>query len=49
MKARPSEEVGFGFNRQSSPTLLRGHFRFDGVVLSDWGIVNDCDSRCERG
>ena len=43
------EEVGFGFNRQILTDLLRGHFKFDGVVLSDWGIVNDCDSRCEQG
>lgn len=43
------EEVGFGFNRQILTDLLRGHFGFDGVVLSDWGIVNDCDSRCEAG
>lgn len=43
------EEVGFGFNRQILTDLLRGHFQFGGVVLSDWGIVNDCDSRCEQG
>jgi beta-glucosidase len=46
---QPVEEVGFGFNRQIITDLLRGHFKFDGVVLSDWGIVNDCDSRCEQG
>ncbi|MCS3458926.1 glycoside hydrolase family 3 protein [Aeromonas sp. BIGb0445] len=43
------EEVGFGFNRQILTDLLRGHFGFDGVVLSDWGIVNDCDTACEDG
>lgn len=43
------EEVGFGFNRQIITDLLRGHFGFSGVVLSDWGIINDCDSRCEEG
>ena len=43
------EEVGFGFNRQIITDLLRGHFKFDGVVLSDWGIINDCDTRCEEG
>ena len=35
------EEVGFGFNKQILTDLLRGHFAFTGVVLSDWGIVND--------
>lgn len=43
------EEVGFGFNRQILTELLRGHFGFEGVVLSDWGIVNDCNARCEEG
>ncbi|UBO72457.1 glycoside hydrolase family 3 protein [Aeromonas rivuli] len=46
---QPIEEVGFGFNRQILTDLLRGHFGFDGVVLSDWGIVNDCDTACEDG
>lgn len=43
------EAVGFGFNRQIITDLLRGHFGFSGVVLSDWGIINDCDTRCEEG
>ena len=43
------EEVGFGFNRQILTDLLRGHFGFEGVVLSDWGIINDCNTRCEEG
>jgi beta-glucosidase len=46
---QPIEEVGFGFNRQILTDLLRGHFGFDGVVLSDWGIVNDCNTACEDG
>ena len=47
---QPVEEVGFGFNlARSSRICCGGHFKFDGVVLSDWGIVNDCDSRCEQG
>ncbi|MGX5835032.1 glycoside hydrolase family 3 protein [Aeromonas piscicola] len=48
-KGQAIEEVGFGFNRQILTDLLRGHFKFDGVVLSDWGIVNDCNVRCEQG
>ena len=35
------EEVGFGFNRGVITGLLREHFGFDGVVLSDWGLVSD--------
>ncbi|MGY3901056.1 glycoside hydrolase family 3 protein [Aeromonas lusitana] len=48
-EGQPIEEVGFGFNRQIITDLLRGHFGFSGVVLSDWGIINDCDTRCEEG
>lgn len=43
------EEVGFGFNKQILTDLLRGHFAFSGVVLSDWGIVNDCVDKCVSG
>ncbi|MBG6185284.1 beta-glucosidase [Arthrobacter sp. CAN_A214] len=35
------EEVGFGYNRQIITDLLRGELGYDGVVLSDWELVND--------
>lgn len=35
------EEVGFGYNKQIITGLLRGKLGFDGVVLSDWELVND--------
>jgi len=35
------EEVGFGFNRQVITELLRGKYGFDGVVCTDWGLIND--------
>lgn len=35
------EEVGFGYNRQLIAGLLRGQMGFDGVVLTDWELVND--------
>ncbi len=35
------EEVGFGFNRGVITALLRDHYGFDGVVLSDWGLLTD--------
>ncbi len=37
----PVEEVGFGYNRQVVTGLLREKLGFDGVVLTDWELVND--------
>ncbi len=35
------EEVGFGFSRAIITDLLRGHYGFDGVVCTDYGLVTD--------
>jgi beta-glucosidase len=35
------EEVGFGFNKQIITGLLRGKLGYDGVVVTDWELVND--------
>ncbi|HEX7350269.1 glycoside hydrolase family 3 protein [Brachybacterium sp.] len=35
------EAVGFGFNRQILTGLLREELGFDGVIVSDWELVND--------
>ena len=35
------EEVGFGFNKQIITGLLRGTLGYDGVVVTDWELVND--------
>ncbi|MGE5641887.1 MAG: glycoside hydrolase family 3 protein, partial [Byssovorax cruenta] len=35
----PLEEVGFGFNKDVITGLLRGKYRFDGVVCTDWGLL----------
>lgn len=35
------EPVGFAYNRQVATGLLRGRLGFEGVVLSDWELVND--------
>ena len=37
----PIEEVGFGYNRQIVTDLLRDELGFDGVVVTDWELVND--------
>lgn len=35
------EEVGFGFNRAIITGILRERLGFDGIVCTDWGLVND--------
>jgi beta-glucosidase len=37
----PIEEVGFGYNTQVVTGLLREKLGYDGVVLTDWELVND--------
>ena len=37
----PIEEVGFGYNKQIVTGLLREQLGFDGVVVTDWELVND--------
>lgn len=46
---QPAEQVGGGFNRALLTTMLRGRYGFDGIVLSDWKITDDCPSACEQG
>ncbi|WP_426995959.1 glycoside hydrolase family 3 protein [Pseudarthrobacter sp. N5] len=41
LDGEPVEEVGFGYNRQIITGLLREKLGYDGVVLSDWELVND--------
>ncbi|MEU8764490.1 glycoside hydrolase family 3 N-terminal domain-containing protein [Streptomyces sp. NPDC048659] len=35
------EEVGFGFNKGVIQGLLRDELGFDGIVCTDWGLLND--------
>ena len=46
---KPLEQVGGGFNAQLLQGLLRGRYGFEGVVLSDFAITNDCDQICQDG
>ncbi|GAB3812751.1 glycoside hydrolase family 3 N-terminal domain-containing protein [Tessaracoccus terricola] len=41
LDGEPVEEVGFGYNRQVLIGLLRERLGYDGVILSDWELVND--------
>ncbi|MEE3623857.1 glycoside hydrolase family 3 N-terminal domain-containing protein [Nitrospirillum sp. BR 11752] len=46
---KPVEQVGAGFNRWLLTDLLRGTYGFQGVILSDWAIANDCNDVCRNG
>ena len=46
---RPIEAVGAGFNRQLLTDILRGRYRFRGVIVTDWAVTNDCATRCREG
>ncbi|WP_377644269.1 glycoside hydrolase family 3 protein [Oryzobacter terrae] len=37
----PVQEVGFGYNRQVVTGMLREGLGYDGVVVTDWELVND--------
>jgi beta-glucosidase len=37
------DEVAFGYNRRIVTGLLREQLGFDGVVLTDWGLVTDVE------
>jgi len=46
---RPVEQVAAGFNRWLLTDLLRGRYGFDGVILTDWRITDDCPEVCLKG
>ena len=48
-KGRPVEQVGAGFNKTLLTDMLRGQYGFRGLVITDWGITNDCNDRCRGG
>ena len=49
LNGQPLLQVGAGFNKQLLTDLLRGTHGFGGVILTDWGITNDCVERCRNG
>jgi beta-glucosidase len=46
---KPIEQVGAGMNKYLLTDLLRGKYKFDGVVVSDWGITENCTELCQNG
>ncbi len=49
IEGKPLEQVGAGFNKDLLTHLLREKYGFKGVVISDWGITNDCLDHCRNG
>ncbi|MEB8340774.1 glycoside hydrolase family 3 protein [Streptomyces endophyticus] len=45
-KGHKLDQVGAGFNSYLLKDLLRGTYKFDGVIVSDWGITGDCPQQC---
>lgn len=43
------EPVGAAYSKVMISDLLRKKYRFDGVVLSDWAVTNDCGTICRQG
>jgi len=43
------EQVGAAYDKPLLTDLLRGKYGFDGVVVSDWQIADDCDANCMNG
>jgi len=38
-----SENVGFAFNKDIITGLLRSKYQFDGIVCTDWGVINNTE------
>jgi beta-glucosidase len=49
LNGQPLEQVGAGYNRQLLTDLLRKRYGFQGMILTDWAITNDCAEACRNG
>jgi beta-glucosidase len=48
-KGQKIEPVGAGFNAYLLQDLLRKQYKFNGVIISDWLITDDCNAKCVDG
>ncbi len=49
IEGTPVEPVGAAYSKVLMHDLLRGTYAFDGVILSDWAVTNDCGPICREG
>jgi beta-glucosidase len=49
LNGKKLEAVGAGFSKQLLTEELRGRYKFNGVIVSDWAITNDCTGPCVEG
>ncbi len=49
LNGKKLEQVGAGFSKQLLTDELRGRYKFNGVIVSDWAITNDCNGPCVDG
>ncbi|WP_191229043.1 glycoside hydrolase family 3 protein [Aurantiacibacter xanthus] len=49
LRGQKLEPVGVAYQKVIVTDILRDQLHFDGVVLSDWAITNDCNERCIEG
>lgn len=46
---KPVEQVGASFSHFLLTDLLRKRYGFQGVILSDWAVTEDCPKACTEG
>jgi beta-glucosidase len=49
INGQPVEPVGANYSKLLLTDMLRGEFKFDGVILTDWGVTADCEEKCLKG
>jgi beta-glucosidase len=49
INGRQAERVGAGFSRQMLTELLRDKYNFQGIIVSDYKITDDCAEDCQAG
>jgi beta-glucosidase len=49
INGQPVEPVGANYSKVLLTDLLRNQMHFQGVILTDWGVTEDCSEKCLNG